>query len=104
MNLKKFLLIDALVLFGAFSLWVLLEYGYFGLWQAAFANIATTQVTIDLIICATLICVWMVRDARSQGRNALPYVVLTLTAGSFGPLLYLLLAPRQSATLSGSVT
>jgi hypothetical protein len=32
----------------------------------------------------------MLRDARTSGVPARPYVALTVAAGSFGPLLYLL--------------
>jgi hypothetical protein len=39
----------------------------------------------------------MARDAKTVGRSAVPWIVLTLIAGSFGPLLYLL-TRRPTAT------
>jgi len=33
--------------------------------------------------------VWMVADAKKHGLNPWPFVLVTVTAGSFGPLLYL---------------
>lgn len=95
MSLKKFLLIDVFVLFGAYSAWVMWHHGYLGIWQAGLANPAALQILADLVICALLIVTWMLQDARQHGRNAWPFVILTLLAGSFGPLLYLLTARSQ---------
>lgn len=89
--MTRFALILAIAVFGVYSGYVLFQYGYLGLWQAAFSNIATTQVILDLIITSTLAIFWMIADARKTGRNAWPYVLVTLAAGSFGPLCYLLL-------------
>jgi hypothetical protein len=38
----------------------------------------------------------MVRDARERGLNPWPFVILTVLAGSFGPLLYLVLREVRS--------
>lgn len=97
----KSLLIAVFAVFGAYSCWVLLEFGYFGLWQAAMANGATWQVLIDLVIACLLLCSWMVLDGRRQGRNPWPFVALTLAAGSFGPLLYLLLQNSPATEKAG---
>jgi hypothetical protein len=34
-------------------------------------------------------------DARARGRSAWPFIALTLAAGSFGPLAYLLVRELQ---------
>jgi hypothetical protein len=56
----------------------------------AFQSLAGAQVMADLVIALCLFMAWMRRDARTLGRNPWPWLILTLTAGSFGPLLYLL--------------
>lgn len=91
------LLLVVTLLFGAFSLYALWQIGYVGLWTGQFASVGTWQVLLDLVIVCFLAASWMVRDARQAGRVAWPYLLLTAAAGSFGPLLYLLLAPRGRA-------
>ena len=45
---------------------------------------------VDLIIALTMVGIWLYQDARTQGRAALPYLMLMPLGGSMGPLLYLL--------------
>jgi fatty acid desaturase len=47
------------------------------------------QVLSDLVIVCVLALLWMVRDAKTSGVTPWPFVVLTLAAGAFGPLFYL---------------
>lgn len=83
--------------FGAYSLYVIWQLGYFGLWAALMSTIAGWQIVLDLWILSVLLLGFLWRDARANSRRFWPYALLTLTAGSFGPLLYLLLAPRRAA-------
>jgi cytochrome bd-type quinol oxidase subunit 2 len=76
--------------FAAFSLWVLMQVGYLGIWQGGFANFGSTQITLDLVIACTLLLGFIVRDCRAQGRPWWPWALLTLVAGSIGALAYLL--------------
>ena len=87
--------------FGAYSLYVIAELGYLGLWQALLSNLAGWQVVLDLLIASVLLLGFLWRDAQRSGRRFWPYVLLTLAAGSFGPLLYLLLAPRPTEFSAG---
>jgi hypothetical protein len=54
------------------------------------ANAATVAVLVDLTIALSLVTLWMWQDAAERGIGVFPYVLLTLTLGSIGPLLYLL--------------
>ncbi len=92
----KALLIAVLVVFGGYSMWVMTQVGYLGVWTGALANPGSGQVLADLVVACLLICTWMVKDARERGGNAWPFVIVTLAAGSFGPLLYLLLRPKTA--------
>ena len=84
------LLFATLAAFGAFSLYVMWDFGYLGIWRAGLASPAAAQVLLDLVIACLLISTWMLGDARARGLNAWPFVAITLAAGSFGPLLYLI--------------
>jgi hypothetical protein len=83
-----------LLAFGAFSIYVMWDFGYLGIWRAGFANAAALQILLDLVITCLLISSWMIADARAKGLKAWPFVGITLAAGSFGPLLYLLYRER----------
>lgn len=86
----KPLLLAILGLFGALTGVALWQHGYWGIFEPLVRTTGGAQVLVDLCIALGLFLVWMFRDARRLGRNPWPWVVLTLAAGSFGPLLYLL--------------
>jgi hypothetical protein len=88
-----------LVLFGALSAVALWQHGYWGLFAPAFQSLAAGQVLADLVVALTLVMAWMWHDAKATGRNVWPWIVATLTLGSFGPLVYLL--TRKSAAKTG---
>lgn len=92
MNLKLVLLLVVFAAFAVLSLEAMWVHGYVGLFTYQFASLAGWQVLADLTLCAGLAILWMIGDARRQGRRAWPYVLLTLAAGAFGPLTYLLIA------------
>ncbi|ROH91727.1 DUF2834 domain-containing protein [Stagnimonas aquatica] len=96
MSLPRPLVLLLLLPFAAYSLWVLETVGYVGLLKAHL-HPAGIQVFTDLVLMGVLVMVWMWRDAQASGRTVWPYLLLTLTLGSIGALLYLLLAPATSA-------
>ncbi len=79
-----------LATFLGFTAIAVLEHGYLGFFELALANWATRTLFADLVISLSLITWWMVVDARRRGGALLPYVLLTLTFGAVGPLLYLI--------------
>ena len=83
-------LLTVIIAFGALSAKALADHGFWGIIAPHFQTFGAAQVLADLVILALLSCVWMVSDARTRGLNPWPFVVLTLAAGSFGPLFYLL--------------
>jgi hypothetical protein len=95
MNLKSVLLVAVLLAFGALSAKAVLDHGYLGIFAFHFTSSAGVQVITDLLIVCVLAMAWMTQDARRSGRRVWPYLLLTATAGSFGPLLYLLVGQWQ---------
>lgn len=95
--MNRTILILVLLGFGALSAAAAWQHGYWGIFEHQFVNLAGLQVLADLGVALGLAMVWMWQDARSTGRNPLPWIVLTLAAGSFGPLLYLLTRRAASA-------
>jgi len=89
MSIRLVTLLVVIVLFGALTVVALLDVGYLGIVRPHFQAWGPAQVLADLVILAVLSCVWMVGDARARGTNPWPFVLLTLVAGSFGPLFYL---------------
>jgi hypothetical protein len=86
-------LIAVLLAFAALSALAVWQHGIVGIFAWQLQNTAGLQVLADLVIALALFCTWMWRDARASGRAPLPWLLLTLAAGSFGPLLYLLTRP-----------
>jgi hypothetical protein len=90
MNWQRTLILMVIILFGAYSLVPVYQFGYAGVFRETFRNSATTQVSLDLIIALSVICTWMWSDAKRNGWSPIPFILITVVAGSFGPLLYLL--------------
>ena len=90
MRLRRWLLLPALLAFTGVSAWALFEHGYLALWRLPFQDSGTLQMFCDLAVGMLLVSVWMVRDARKRQVRVAPFLVLTVAAGSLGPLLYLL--------------
>lgn len=88
--MPRTLLTITLVLFGGLSAVALWQHGYWGIIAPHFQSFGAGQIFADLVIALALSMVWIWHDARAAGRNAWPWLLLTLAAGSFGPLLYLL--------------
>jgi hypothetical protein len=66
-----------------------MDAGYTGVFMSSFQNWSGAQIFTDLAIMCVLASIWMVLDARAQGLPAWPFILITVAAGSFGPLLYL---------------
>ena len=89
-TMQRMLIIAVLLAFGALTAAAVWQHGYLGIFLLPLQTLAGTQVLVDLVIALTLVLVWLVQDARAQGRNPWPWVAATLALGSFGPLVYLL--------------
>ena len=70
--------------------YALAQHGLLGFFALANANWATRLLAADLVIALSLVVVWMLADARARGTAVAPYLLVTLTLGSAGPLLYLI--------------
>lgn len=66
------------------------QYGIIGIFKEGLSNSATLQILIDLFICAFFFLAWLKQDTKRMNRNFIFWTIVTLTIGSFGPLLYLL--------------
>ena len=95
MNRRYLLLV--LTPFSVVSVLALWYHGYWGIWQPLFQSWGAAQVLMDLAIALSLVMAWLWRDARQRGRNPWLWLVITLLAGSFGPLLYLFTRPQKNA-------
>lgn len=95
MNTRQIVLSLVLLAFGAQTGFVLYQQGFSWI-PELFATPLSTTIFADLAIALSLICIWMVVDARQRGTTAWGYLALTLLAGSVGPLAYLIRREGQS--------
>lgn len=100
MATRRTLALITLVPFTLLTLYALQQVGYVGIFDYQRHGPAGWQVFADLVIALLLVLSWLIPEARSEGRNPWPWVVLTLVLGSFGPLLYLAFA-RVGRTADG---
>jgi len=86
-----------LIPFTILSIYATYKVGYIGIFDYHRHSPAGWQVFTDLVIACVLLFVWIFPEAKRYGRNPWPYLVITCFLGSFGPLLYLLLTPRNKS-------
>jgi hypothetical protein len=89
MSGRLIILVAVIAGFSVLSAVAIMDAGYIGVLMSSFQNWSGAQIFTDLAIMCVLACIWMVIDARERGLSAWPFIVITLAAGSFGPLLYL---------------
>lgn len=94
-NMSRIIIIVVLILFGALTAVALVTDGVFGIFASIFNSFGSAQIYVDLVIAISMICVWMWRDAKSQGRNPWPWIIAALIVGAFSPLVYLLVRDDQ---------
>jgi Terpene cyclase DEP1 len=98
MSARLTVLIAVVLGFGVLSALALMDVGYFGILKPHFQSWGEGQVLADLVIACVFACVWMARDARERGLPVWPFILITLVAGSFGPLLYLVARELRPTT------
>ena len=94
---QKDLSIALLIPFTLLTVYAVLEVGYIGIFDYQRHSPAGWQVFADLVVALLLVLTWLIPDALKNGRNPVPWVLLTLASGSFGPLLYLATARQPAA-------
>ncbi len=97
MSNRLIMLLAAAAGLGVLSALALADVGYFGIIKPHFLSWGGAQVFADLSVLAIMACVWMVRDAPAHGLSAWPFIGITIVAGSFGPLLYLVARELKTA-------
>ena len=96
MSSHRTLAILILIPFSVLSAYAVMEVGYLGIFEYHLHSPAGWQVITDLVIALVLVLLWLVPDAKRAGRSPWPWVAMTLTLGSFGPLLYLLFGRKET--------
>jgi hypothetical protein len=95
-EMQRGILMITTVLFGVLSALALANHGYWGIIAPHFRTFGAGQVFADLVISLSLVMMWIWNDAKKLGRATWPWLVLTLVAGSFGPLIYLLTRQQRA--------
>jgi hypothetical protein len=94
--MNKAVLIAVLVIFGALTAYCVHHAG--GVVELVLFHLRHPegwQVLTDLVIVMCLLLVFIWHDAQATGRPFWPWAILSLTVGSFGPLLYFVTAKKK---------
>lgn len=89
MNTKQIVLSVVAVEFLGLTAYAVAVHGYIGIFAEWFSSWAGVLGAADLTIALGLVAAWMLIDARKHGLSVLPYLLITATLGSAGPLFYL---------------
>lgn len=90
----RFFLITVLAIFSIYTGWIVWEFGYTSVFEVSLREHPSTQVLVDLFITGGILLTIMVLDNQRNGRSfrkVVPFVIVTLLAGSIGPLLYFII-------------
>ena len=93
---RRLIAIVLLIPFSLLTIYAESAVGYIGIFDYHRHSPAGWQVFADLVIALIIVLNWLVPEARRTGRPVWPYLLLTLTLGSIGPLIYLALTPQRS--------
>ena len=96
MSFRLLALLAVILAFGALTALALMEAGYLGIFLQHFETYAGMQVLTDRVIVCVLGIIWMLHDGKTSGVTPWPFVVLTLAAGAFGILFYLVARELKS--------
>lgn len=91
----RYLLLAVTVPFSVLTGLAVWQNGFLGIFEYQFKNFGGLQVLTDLVIALSFFIVWMWNDAKNEKRNPWPWIILTLAAGSFGPLFYLIFRKQK---------
>ena len=85
---NTFLAAIILLVFGAYSLYVVAGHGYTGFLTLAWREAWGMQMLLDLVIACAFGVGWMVADARRHAITTWPFIATTVLLGSIGLLAY----------------
>lgn len=90
--------------FVALTAYAVYAEGYFAFMSVAmeFAtnNIWGAQILADFLVALAIALGWLIADARKRDLAYWPFVALTLTLGSIGPLAYLIHRERVTRAVA----
>ena len=92
MTYRRTLAIALLIPFLILTAYAVQQVGYIGVVDYQLHSPAGWQVFADLVIAIILVLTWLIPEAKRNGRNPWPWVVLTVFLGSIGPLAYMVFA------------
>ncbi|BBM81698.1 hypothetical protein [Candidatus Uabimicrobium amorphum] len=88
----KLLFAILLIGFGAYTGYIVLNDGYWSVFEVAFSSLPAIQLYLDLAISVLLIDIWIIFDVQKSGKSwvaAVPFILLSMVFGVIGPLVYL---------------
>ncbi len=88
-KILKLVIVFFLILLTAITVLALNDNGFAGIF-GVLKSYGGAQVFIDLAISLSLANIWIWFDSKKNNRTFLPWFIISLLAGSYGILLYLL--------------